>query len=707
MFKNTSIKIKFITSFIFITLLISGISFFAINKIFNHLKKDVKEELIVLTNNVLNTLNEFYLDKVEDLEIFSNVDFVTDFLIKSNKESEQQNLDEKWKTSKSFQNSILDNVISKNLKTLKRSFEGKNKGQIYSEIFITNKYGSLVGTTNVTTDFNQADESWWINAKKNNYYIEKAKFDKSSNIFGNAISIKLTHNGEFIGVIKGIININRVSKILIDATSISPISDAKSKQLLQGTSGVTHEDAFEDMTIILSNKEMEIVASNKVHKKISTLNNSIKKILKTKKPYPQIHSNVEVYKKEENFFLFYKIKGEKDSYIPEGYLIAFIPQKKAYANITQILYSYYLLNVITFVISILLALFLANLILKPLNKLSIIAKEVGKGNFDVDLEASSSKEINSFANAFSAMKQNIERNTQNLKNAKDELLTFNKDLEAKIATRTADLEQTNKELSETKDNLAIFAKNLEKRLYDVDNMKNEFIANVSHELRTPLSIMKEGLGVLLDKVYGAFNENQEKVLFIIKRNISRLADIINELLDMSRIQSGKFAIEKEKTNFCELMEKIAKLFKIEIQKKGLEFKVEIPKEPIYLNLDPDKIIQVFINIIRNAIKFTQKGFIEISIKSINSHIECIIKDSGCGIKELDKPKIFKLFQQFERKPKGQEQGTGLGLVIAKGILEKHQGTINIESEEGVGTTVIIIIPKHFEEAKWGEKSYEK
>lgn len=233
---------------------------------------------------------------------------------------------------------------------------------------------------------------------------------------------------------------------------------------------------------------------------------------------------------------------------------------------------------------------------------------------------------------------------------------------------------------------------------EVDTMKTEFISTVSHEIRTPLSIVKEGLGLVLDKTACEISEEQEHFLTLSKNNIDRLENIINGLLDISKIEADKVELRMGLTNMTELIRQTVDSFEIRVKERGLELKANLPKEVIDVYADSEKIIQVFVNLINNALKFTEKGFIEISACDKKDVVEFSVSDTGRGISREDLPKVFRKFQQFDRVRGGAgEKGTGLGLSIAKGIIELHHGKIWVESEFNKGTKFTFTLPKRSSE----------
>jgi PAS domain S-box-containing protein len=215
--------------------------------------------------------------------------------------------------------------------------------------------------------------------------------------------------------------------------------------------------------------------------------------------------------------------------------------------------------------------------------------------------------------------------------------------------------------------------------------KTEFISIVSHELRTPLSIIKEGLSLVLDKIAGDITEKQEKILNTAQDNIARLSRLINNLLDISKIEAGKMELRSAKLEAVALTKQVIAGFEFKAREKNLDLRVNYPAEQIDVFADRDKVIQVLTNLINNSLKFTAQGHIEISARPVGEFIEFTVADTGIGISNIDLERAFGKFQQFGRVAGSGEKGTGLGLSIAKGIVEMHGGKIWVESEPGVGT----------------------
>ena len=227
-----------------------------------------------------------------------------------------------------------------------------------------------------------------------------------------------------------------------------------------------------------------------------------------------------------------------------------------------------------------------------------------------------------------------------------------------------------------------------------DRVKDDFISNVSHELRTPLTIIKESVSQVRDSILGDVNDEQKKMLGVCIRNADHLKKIVDDLLDISKIEAGRVKLRKDKADLISVVQGALDTFKPVIQKKGLELKTSLPGSSLECFIDSDRITQVLNNLIGNALKFTENGHIEIKVNENGSDIECEISDTGRGISAEDLPKVFDKFQQFGSAMSAEYKGTGLGLSISKEIIQLHDGKIFVDSIAEEGTTFSFVIPKY-------------
>lgn len=214
---------------------------------------------------------------------------------------------------------------------------------------------------------------------------------------------------------------------------------------------------------------------------------------------------------------------------------------------------------------------------------------------------------------------------------------------------------------------------------EIAQAKTDFVNIASHQLRTPLSIIKWYIDYLITGDAGKLNDEQKKNLEEVYKSNERLIDLVNGLLDVSRIDLGTFAIEPEPANIVEIAQTVAEEFESKIEKKKIKFRLNFEKIPI-INVDPRLTRIVFETIVSNAIKYTpEEGVINLDIKKTEKDVLIKITDTGCGIPREEQPRIFtKLFRAYNAK-KIESAGTGLALYIVKAVIEKSGGKIWFES----------------------------
>lgn len=229
-------------------------------------------------------------------------------------------------------------------------------------------------------------------------------------------------------------------------------------------------------------------------------------------------------------------------------------------------------------------------------------------------------------------------------------------------------------------------------LDELARLKNEFISNVSHELRTPLaSIIGYSEAILSDS--NMPKEVQTEFTEIILRESKKLASLVNNVLDVTKIEGGGIQLDRSNVNIIEILNDVIEKFKPIINEHGLSLSCDISVDEVIINADEEKLRQVFEGLLNNAIKFTDSGGrIFVGARSLYKEIEIIISDTGIGIPEND---ILNIFQKFYRvsRPGKQIPGTGLGLVFVKQIVDLHKGLITVNSEVNMGTSFVIKLPK--------------
>ena len=280
---------------------------------------------------------------------------------------------------------------------------------------------------------------------------------------------------------------------------------------------------------------------------------------------------------------------------------------------------------------------------------------------------------------------------------KNKKISARKQEEEELKKAKEDLEIQVWGLQRANEGIKLLYKELEqktRKLKEFDQLKSDFVSTISHELRTPLTTMKEFTSIISDEIPGKLTKDQREYINIIKGNIDRLARLINNLLDMSKIEAGKIELIRTIVDVADLANSVVSTLRPEAEKKHIEFKTlfHTPLPGIYA--DADKIVQVFTNLIGNAIKFTpENGQITVEIIDRDKEVEYSVADTGVGIASENLDKLFGKFQQFDRTGGAGAKGTGLGLAITKKLLELHQGKIWVTSEPGKGSKFIFTLPK--------------
>lgn len=230
---------------------------------------------------------------------------------------------------------------------------------------------------------------------------------------------------------------------------------------------------------------------------------------------------------------------------------------------------------------------------------------------------------------------------------------------------------------------------------ELEQMKTNFVSHVSHELRTPLVAMEKSISLILSKSTGEISETQEQFLSIADRNLKRLGLLINDLLDLSKLEAGKMEMKLEPTAIGQVIGETVEALSVWAGTKFVALKKEIEPGVPDVQIDANRIIQVLTNLVGNAIKFTPASgcvTLRAAYSSGAKEVRVSVEDTGIGISPEDLPKVFDKFYQTGERASTDISGTGIGLTIAKEIVERHGGRIWAESEKGAGAKFIFTLP---------------
>ena len=247
---------------------------------------------------------------------------------------------------------------------------------------------------------------------------------------------------------------------------------------------------------------------------------------------------------------------------------------------------------------------------------------------------------------------------------------YNQRLSEQVNEKTTELQQQNLRLEG-----AI------QELRSLDRMKDNFISTVSHELRTPMTAIRGSVGLILAGAAGPVEEKINDLLQVTHRNTDRLLRLINTLLDLNKIEAGRFELNPEAINLKDLAQNAARDMAHFASGKNVEILAKTD-EDIQIMADLDKITQVLHNLLSNAVKFTPEGQVTISVQKGTTTVKIIVTDQGVGISPKNMEKIFNRFYQIDQDMDRGQEGTGLGLSITKALTEAHGGTIQVDSTLG-------------------------
>lgn len=339
----------------------------------------------------------------------------------------------------------------------------------------------------------------------------------------------------------------------------------------------------------------------------------------------------------------------------------------------------------------LLALYLTRYVTGPILTLHKGARAIEEGDLSHRITVKTGDEIEALANGFNEMAASVQKTNE-------ELTASNEELENSLQEVTAlndELEAGRKELSKRSEELI----RINERLKEMDRLKSVFLANMSHELRTPLTAIIGFSELLIDKVMGEMNQEQADCMENIQISGQHLLDLINNILDLSKIEAGKMELHAEAFQLEAVVFLVRRTVSPLIERKKLTLNIKSEEGIPDIYADLSKIKQILLNLVGNAIKFTpQGGTITIGVGFKDNFFALSVADTGIGIKPEDKEKIFQEFQQAEDSTSKEYGGTGLGLTLTKRLAELHGGRVELESEAGKGSKFTVYIPRRVEES---------
>ncbi|MFQ3582784.1 MAG: ATP-binding protein [Chloracidobacterium sp.] len=355
------------------------------------------------------------------------------------------------------------------------------------------------------------------------------------------------------------------------------------------------------------------------------------------------------------------------------------------------------------------SLILRYFVTQPLGRLLAGVRAMARREYAYPISTAANDELGALARAFVRMRETLQHHVA-------ELESFAQTLEEKVEERSIDLMSANQELLLANSELYENQRQLRKinedlrranlAVMETNRLKSEFVANMSHELRTPLNAIIGYTSLLQRGRYGTLTDAQTRALTRISENSANLLELINTFLDFSKIAAGKMEVNVSEVDLVQfLSETIAPLDAL-ARAKGLTLNIEVPPQMPSVSTDPVRLRQAVTNLVSNALKFTERGSVTIALQ-IEPGAETFtieVRDTGIGIAEKDLPHIFEEFRQVDGSSTRKYGGTGLGLSIAKKNVMLLDGVIEVESEEGRGSTFRVRLPLRLREHEMMEAS---
>jgi signal transduction histidine kinase len=370
-----------------------------------------------------------------------------------------------------------------------------------------------------------------------------------------------------------------------------------------------------------------------------------------------------------------------------GYVHLVVSKDNIKANAWRFIYSVAAITIVLVATGGVLMLVFGKRIAAPIVRISQVARDVAEGNLDHQVAVAGETEISDLAKAINFM---LDR----LKLYRSKVEEYQRELEGKVAERTRDLER-----------LVVEAKLLALKAETANRSKSEFLANMSHELRTPLNHIIGFTELVVGKECGDINEVQEEYLNDVLRAGRHLLSLINDILDLSKVEAGKMDLDATEVPITPLLENSLSMVKEKAIKHGIQLSLKIESAPDSLTVDERKLKQVMYNLLSNAVKFTPDGGrIEVGSAIRNGDagaeppgdgqdLAVWVQDTGIGIEPQDLERLFTPFEQVEGSMSRRFQGTGLGLALTKKMVELHGGRIRARSQgKGQGSIFEFTLP---------------
>ncbi len=641
-------------------------------------KTTIQKELhytSLAADEIARSVEQRLLEKVKTNQTLSIAPIIINTLKTSNhtygslsKKERNEKIDlqnKKWKSNKvendAFIHEFTHNIVAKFLKKQQNNLKGE-----YGEIFITNKYGTLVASTAKLTTFAHAHKYWWqgaFNKGLGTVFIDDRGFDESANGYVLGIVIPIKEDNEIIGILKVNLNIlSTISEILLSSQN-EKTGDFK---LIRSKGEIVFEEGHIPLSTRIPNLYFEELLSADKHSIF--FDDSVNKWLIGKAEIGITSQYSEDYLFGGSFESIDHKKGNAGEswYIINYRNLLTVLEPNRDKLLTILITGFLLIIILAFA-----SFAFGKLAAKPLNQLIDQSKKIATTDFSTRIAITRKDEFGLLGKAFNEMAEELEKNTTSIKNLEDEI--------AKREKSDKTIIQNNKELQ------------------NLIATKDKFFSIIAHDLRGPLGAMF-GLSEILYNDFDEYEtEKQKEFTRAIHIGIKNTYELLENLLIWSRSHQGYISFNPDKTSLYLLVNETSELLNQSSREKDIKISNKIPKD-MFVYADKQMSLAIIRNLISNAIKFTTKGG-DITIKAHitptidnQNYSEISIKDNGIGISKEIQPKLFNITEDISTLGTESETGTGLGLILCKEFVESQGGKIWIESEEGKGSDFIFTLP---------------
>jgi len=669
--KTMKLKHKISLSFSVIVCLVGLVGYISIWTCQQMLQKNIGEGSLVFAAELLGHIDSDICFHIENFEEYTENPSLRQTLLESNRtfgdmddvEAYITLQDDLWTASPkpeitAFMQGLIAGEQSHTLRAKMDFAQRKNGFPLIGEVFVTNKYGANVCQTNKTSDYYQADESWWHRAKEDGVHLRDVAYDESADVYSTDICLRIDGpGGDFLGVMKVALNIENSISIIKKAGANSP---------------------YKSINIVLVAQTGDIIynlTGGELADSISEVQSG------SDRAKNSACFTIDKCDQTEKLIAFTPSEGH-GTYLGFGWsLIVEYDAKEVFAPVSVLRARIIILSIIIGAAAIINGLLVYMSIRRPIKRLSTAFAEVGQGRLNTQVEVTSNDEIGRLADSFNKMTWDLTMKMTTI----EELNSTNQQLQASehcLLAAETDIKQLNQELKDAN-------QGLEEAVHERTKELEGFSYSVSHDLRAPLRAV-DGFSKVLQKDYGdTLDEEGNRLMEIIRTNVQRMGTLIDDLLSFSRL--GRKAMHPGFVHMNELARDVYAELTLAVPERQITWDIH-DVAPAWG--DRNLIQQVFINLISNAIKFTggrEVGEIEIWSETKDELNVYCVKDNGAGFEMKYADKLFGVFQRLHSDE--EFAGTGIGLALVQRIVHRHEGTIWAESEPDKGATFYFTLPR--------------